>query len=202
MLEVPSPPAADPRASPALHRASWAPQSWVERVVLGSRLFLSQLSCPEGQRTPSQTVSKAQPGVGMGVVGVALTGLGKQQERESSGQPGILLKPSQVSLRTAAAFPLPQPSPTSRQVLPTFPSGLLGWTFATVSNTRSRAGRDVTSNFPWDGQTPSHVFSFSPGPQEISGLGFAICIMGVVVDARHRPGLLLMFSLSSLDSLS
>ena len=58
MLEVPSLPAADLRASPALHRASWATQSWVERVVLGSRLFLSQLSCPEGQRTPSQTVSK------------------------------------------------------------------------------------------------------------------------------------------------
>lgn len=43
----------------------------------------------------------------MGVVGVALTGLGKQRERESSGQPGILLQPSQVSLRTAAAFPFP-----------------------------------------------------------------------------------------------
>lgn len=138
----------------------------------------------------------------MGVVGVALTGLGKQQERETSGQPGILLKPSKCPSRLWLPFRSPQPSPTSPQVLPTFPSGLLGWTFATVSSTRSRAGRDVNSIFPWDGQAPSHVFSFSPDPQEISGLGFAICRMGVVVDALHRPDSLLTFSLSSLDSLS
>lgn len=190
MLEVQSPPAADLRASPALHRASWAPQTWVKRVVLSSSLFLSR----------GAVDLKAQPGVGMEWGCSHWTwGVAGNRSQWAAWNPAETHKcPSRPRLPCSS----PEPSPTSRQVLPTFPSGLLGWTFATVSNTRSGAGRDVNSNFPRDGQTPSSVFSFPPHPQEISGLGFVICIMGVVADARHGPGSLLTFSLSSLDSLS
>ena len=118
----------------------------------------------------------------------------------SAAEPRVLTHPSCSATSVCNQHPLFSVSLSG--LLPTFPSGLLGWTFATVSNTRSGAGRDVNSNFPRDGQTPSRVFSFPPHPQEISGLGFVICIMGVVADARHGPGSLLTFSLSSLDSLS